>query len=675
MQMDDLLQSIKSDGINPRYLSKVKDEFNFFIEGKEVNSNIVPEEIINSWTRSRSYGVNPYDQSDTIVDSSKKKELENFQDLIRRYEFYFKNVSELVQFNDYIFSFAAKDSINQIILNKTGHSLPNCVGDCSEKVIGTTGSTIALWGNEPTIILPQFYYCQMYMKKNFGEVYGSSAPIHNEREEVIGSLSLGFRDPERTVQAYYLISLIAKMFDKLYLPLKHGYEKQIQQIINCLPQGIACMNETDTVKFYNEKILDLLKVDRKMGIENELNKHLSQWGVGAEFYKEIKVNVGGKVVEAQSLYNEMKNEITEQTFKLIQIEAKIGSDKYTTKKLKGDELFTFDHIIGNSPSIKKAKAIAMDVAETSVPVMIYGESGTGKEMFAQAIHRASPRCDGAFVAINCGAIPGELVESELFGYEEGSFTGALKGGKIGKIEAASGGTLFLDEIESMPLKDQIKLLRVLSTGKIQKIGSTKEICIDVRLISATKTDLLKQADDGLFREDLFYRISTFIIGLPPLRERKGDIIVLAEEFINKLEKKYHLSKIEMDWTFINALCSYHWRGNVRELEHAMERAVIVLHGGQKLCNEHLSDKIQDAYQKNTTDEIVEQVLEQSENRQGLLALAEKMLIERVLKSVHGNVSAAAEQLGINRRTIYKKMQGENGLEVTCITHQRKETLA
>ncbi|NLI91014.1 MAG: sigma-54-dependent Fis family transcriptional regulator [Peptococcaceae bacterium] len=294
----------------------------------------------------------------------------------------------------------------------------------------------------------------------------------------------------------------------------------------------------------------------------------------------------------------------------------------------------------------------MNVAETSVPVMIYGESGTGKEMFAQAIHSASSRNGGPFIAINCGAMPGELVESELFGYEEGSFTGALRGGKIGKIEAASGGTLFLDEIESMPLKDQIKLLRVLSTGKVQKIGSTKEITVDVRLISATKIDLLKQADKGLFREDLFYRISTFIIELPPLKDRKADIVLLAEEFVKKLEKKYHLKNIEMDKTFINALCSYHWRGNVRELEHTMERAVIMLRGEHRLCRQHLSDKILDGCKKSIAEEVVENVME---NDHGLLAVAERMLIERVLESVNGNVSAAAEQLGINRRTIYKKM--------------------
>lgn len=433
--------------------------------------------------------------------------------------------------------------------------------------------------------------------------------------------------------------------------MANGYEKHIQQIINCLPHGVAFVDDRDTVQLYNDKILELLKINRKHNVENELNKHLPKLGIGTEFKEKKRVDVTCSHIRVEN----------ERPYKLILLKDKVES-KRSAPSLSQDKvregLFTFDHIIGKSPLVKEAKKIASNVARTSVPVMIHGESGTGKEMFAQAIHSASPRHEGPFVAINCGALPSELVESELFGYEEGSFTGALKGGKIGKVEAASGGTLFLDEIESMPLKDQIKLLRVLSTGKVQKIGSNKETPVDVRIVAATKIDLLKHADNGLFREDLFYRISTFVIELPALRHRNEDIIQLAEYFIEKLADKYQLGKIKMDPVFIDALQSYAWRGNVRELEHAMERAVIMLEEGNSLMLEHLSPVIQQAYKERTVEKLVTEAVQISPNRQGLLDLAEKKVIEYVLGLVDGNQSMAAQQLGINRRTLYTKLNGK-----------------
>lgn len=506
------------------------------------------------------------------------------------------------------------------------------------------------------VILEPYLYRQDYFKN----INQAAAPIHNEKNEVIGSLGLSFFYPEQAVKAYYLISLIAKTFDSLYLPLTLGHEKQIQQIIDSLPQGIAYINEKDTRKYYNKKLLDLMDVNRKLDIENKLNKYISVSGNTKFKSKDVNVNIDGKEVKTQLTFNKITDDITDQAYKLIQLHQ---PDQYITRSLQCEEMFTFDQIIGNCPAIKEAKAIALKVAKTSVPIMIHGESGTGKEMFAQAIHSASPRCDQPFIAINCGAIPGELVESELFGYEEGSFTGAVKGGKTGKIEAASGGTLFLDEIESMPLKDQIKLLRVLSTGKVQKIGSTKERCVDIRLVSATKTDLLRLADEDLFREDLFFRISTIIINLPPLRGRKEDIVLLAGEFVNKISEKYNLLNIEMDQVFINALCSYHWRGNVRELEHTIERSLIMLGNEQILSLNHLPNKVQESYREKATKDIVKEAIEQSESKQGLLALSQKMVIEHVLESVNGNVSAAAELLGINRRTIYNKLQENNNLRI------------
>lgn len=639
-------QLVTGNGINKAGFTKVRDQWSLFLEGKQVDSRIIPKEVIDSWTRSKNNGVDPYALNSYPFESSRKKELDFFHDTLQKYHFFFKNVLELIDPNDYSFSFGTKDGVRQLMSNKIGLSFPGFIGECSEKTVGTNSNSIAINTDKPTILLSPYFYRQDYYQ-NMNSV---AAPIHNEKKEVIGSMSLGYFYPEKTAEAFTLISFITKVFDSLYIPLTYEHDKQIQQIVNCLPQGLVYLGEKDNVKFYNEKLLDLLKIDRQQNIERQISKHLPKLGAGVDFVpREAKI----------------EDQLSARSFRLIQLEEKIRTTipKYETRSLKCDELFSFDQIVGNSALIKRAKAIANNVANTEVPVILYGESGTGKEMFAQAIHNASNRREQPFVAINCGALPSELVESELFGYEEGSFTGALRGGKTGKIEAASGGTLFLDEIESMPLKDQIKLLRFLSTGKVQKVGSNKEKCVDVRLISATKTDLLKEADNGLFREDLFFRISTFIIELPPLRERKEDIILLTNEFLNKLYKKYDIANVTLDELFVEALKAYSWRGNVRELEHAIERSVIIMGGAKTLLLEHLSDKIQEAFKENTTTDLVHQAIERSENNHGLLELAEKMVIEHVLNTVDGNVSAAAEQLGINRRTIYNKIQRDADLKI------------
>ncbi len=642
------MKLVRAEGIDPAYFPKIKDEWQRFLAGEKVNKQMVPSEVIESWERSRSYGIDPYGTDPHPVNLS-GKEYKKLQEILNKYGFFFERIVELVEQDGLTLYLNTVDGLNYHLFRSGGMSGHASLGHCNEKTVGTTASCLAKLYNQPILLVHPYRYSQ-----NYTQNHGVSAPIHNEKNEVIGALGLGFEDPRFCLQAYSMISFIAQAFDSLYLPLTNGYEKHMQKIIDCMPHGVAFVDERDTVQLYNNKILELLKIRRKNNIEGELNKQLARLGVGAGFKDKQEAEVTCAEIQVDN----------EKPYKLILLKDRLEGRKpgifpSPEGEGKGKGLFTFDQIIGESVLLKEAKKVAANVARTSVPVMIHGESGTGKEMFAQAMHCASPRRNGPFVAINCGALPGELVESELFGYEEGSFTGALKGGRIGKVEAASGGTLFLDEIESVPLKDQIKLLRVLSTGKVQKIGSTKEIQVDVRIVAATKIDLLKHADDGLFREDLFYRISTFIIELPALRQRKEDIGALAEYFIKKLASKYDRGKIKMDPVFVDALQRYYWRGNVRELEHAMERAIIMLEDGETLMLEHLSPGIQQAYRKRTVEKLVAETVQTTSHRQGLLELAERRVIEYVLELVDGNQSLAAQQLGINRRTLYTKLNGKS----------------
>ena len=304
--------------------------------------------------------------------------------------------------------------------------------------------------------------------------------------------------------------------------------------------------------------------------------------------------------------------------------------------------FTFKSIIGTSKSINTAKHIAKIAAKNDAPVLILGETGSGKEMFAQAIHNSSSRYNKPFLAINCGAIPKELLESELFGYEEGAFTGALKGGRVGKLELASSGTLFLDEIGDMPLEMQVKLLRVLQSGEVQRIGGSKTTKIDIRIISATNKDIYKEIKLNHFRSDLFYRISTLLLKIPPLRERKTDIPLLMEYFM----KRHGYSSID---EFISPqvkkqLLNYDWPGNVRQLENSIERA-FYLSQGKKLKLSHFAlqnEKDNTFPQESITIEPLEAV--------------EKKAIEQALQYCNHNCMQCALLLRISRTTLYRKLE-------------------
>jgi len=278
-----------------------------------------------------------------------------------------------------------------------------------------------------------------------------------------------------------------------------------------------------------------------------------------------------------------------------------------------------------------------------------GESGTGKEMFAQAIHNASKRANGPFVAINCGVIPAELIGSEFFGYAEGAFTGASKGGKPGKFETASGGTLFLDEIGEMPLTQQVALLRVLETKKVSRIGDDKEIPVDVRIVCATNKDLHREVREGRFRSDLYYRLNVINIQIPPLRERKEDIYLLIGAFI----KKYGSHRFDREKTFsdkkLMALYEYDWPGNVRELQNVVERLIYIpMEDNDETFFEYLikdfGDRTATAAYDSEKDEKIR---------------TEKDQILSLMEKCEGNISMVARKMEISRNTLYKKLKKYN----------------
>ena len=310
------------------------------------------------------------------------------------------------------------------------------------------------------------------------------------------------------------------------------------------------------------------------------------------------------------------------------------------------ERYDFSAIIGRTGAMREVYEQIAQVAHTNTTVVIRGESGTGKELIAHAIHYNSPRAEKPFIKVNCAALPETLIESELFGYERGAFTGA-NARKKGRFELAEGGTLFLDEIGDINLATQVKLLRVLQEKEFERLGGTESVRSNVRLIAATNKDLEKAISDGSFREDLYYRLNVFSIAVPPLRERKPDLLLLADHFLQKFSKDHKKGVRRISTTAIDMFMSYHWPGNVRELENVIERAVLVCGEGGVIHGHHLPPTLQTAQASGTmpTQSLTEAV-----------EAFEKDILHDALKATKGNRAKAARMLGTTARILNYKVR-------------------
>ena len=315
------------------------------------------------------------------------------------------------------------------------------------------------------------------------------------------------------------------------------------------------------------------------------------------------------------------------------------------------ERYSFDNIIGKSPAMRRIFAVIEKIAATDINVLVSGASGTGKELIARSIHAHSPRSERVFVPINCGALPEHLVESEIFGHERGAFTGAIRA-KTGLLETAHGGTFFLDEIGELPQALQVKFLRVLQDGKFRRLGSTEERKVDIRLICATNQDLEAMVAEGTFREDLFYRINTFAIDIPPLKERPDDIPLMIEHAVTRYGAGAQQAVEGVAPEAMRLLLQHEWQGNVRELEHAVERAVILCSEGV-IQPEDLPPNVQQAAAGVAPEPAVYVELPFKEAKARLVEDFERHYIAEVLEQFGGNISRAAIHSGIDRRSLHR----------------------
>ncbi len=447
--------------------------------------------------------------------------------------------------------------------------------------------------------------------------------------------------------------IVSKLLEKEATTKLTVARNQLISIMDSIDEGITATDESGRIVYVNSVLEEILRASRETLIGKNIAEVFATPDIpalvenGTEF-NNVELRVSNPDIEVHSLISGKPVVLEDKNVGSIIVLKKMEDVYKVINNLTNTSLSTsFEQIVGDSPAMVQIKETALRVAAGDSSILITGESGTGKELFARAIHHSSPRSISPFIAINCAAMPESLIESELFGYEDGTFTGATRGGRPGKFQLAHGGTVFLDEIGDMPLHLQPKLLRVLQEKTVEKLGGHKSIAVDVRLIAATNKDLEGMVDRGEFREDLYYRINVIPLHIPPLRNRPSDVRLLMSSLLKQYNSKLNKKIKGFTADAERVLLAYRWKGNVRELANVVEYA-INMEPSAYITTNSLPFKIREKSNDVAHSESV-----------ATIRLAEKELIRNVLSDFGSSVSAkrrAAEALGISLSTLYRKLK-------------------
>lgn len=526
----------------------------------------------------------------------------------------------------------------------------------SEECIGTNGMGTSLTERIPLQLSGNEHYVGVYHRWTC-----SASPIKNPEGDIIGCLDLtGYSESVHShtlgmvVAAAHAIEKVleSNRFETILTKEKNYYEA----VQNSLMFGIIITDIEGIITTANSFASDLFGYNQDDLKHMNANEILKDWNR----IRNLVLKQTNSFVEDVDVYSKknrqqlnlrayvIRNENNEKS-NIILLFNEVKKQRKLINEINGRQaIYTFDKMIGEDRNFLGVVNFAKKVADSRSNVLIMGESGTGKELFAQSIHNYSQRSNEAFVILNCGAIPRNLIESELFGYEEGAFTGAKTKGNPGKFEIADGGTIFLDEIGEMPYDLQTRLLRVIEEGTVSRIGSNKEKVVNVRVIAATNKDLKDEVANGAFRKDLYYRLYVLPILLPNLKERRGDVKLLIEYFMEKISKKLNKKKIFISEINMEKLIQYDWPGNVRELENFVELVV---------NTEIIPDIYEIASGKKSELYTADRTAEQTSDIQ--FCSLKDMEIEYILKILNANdknITHTAQILGIGRNTLYRKLK-------------------
>lgn len=655
--------------------NKLTESWRRFIASGNMELNVIRPEILQSWQRCYDARVDPYDGTSHLI--LKQYELEQLR--IRNVEL----MEVAWQFMLRLYEFVAGSGFVVFLSDERGFIMES-IGDYEilddaskvnlitgtgwmEEEVGTNGIGTALKLRRPVQVSGQEHYCEMLHTWTC-----SAAPIFNDDRQVIGVLQMS--GPSSAAHLHTLgmvVAAVEAIQDQLRIKQQNQaltvLNSSLQNIFETMSDGAIIVDRQGIIKQINpvgEQILGYNLIGRS--IEYLFGKTPQTAGVleSGKAYTDVEVRVDTPKNYFHCLVTgkPIKDEKGNVTGGVIFFNP-INKIKRLINRFSGAQAtFHFEDIIGVSSILKEAVQLAAQAASNVSNVLIVGESGTGKELFAQAIHNYSPGQKGPFVALNCAAIPRELIASELFGYSEGAFTGARRGGRPGKFEMASGGTLFLDEIGDMPLDQQVTLLRVLQERVITRIGGDQVIPVDVRVICATNKNLQDEVRKGNFREDLYYRLNVILVAVPPLRERKEDISLLFNYLLKKIAEKLHTRIDSVQPEIIECLQNYSWPGNVRELENVVEK-MINNTTGTVLAFEHLPREIagmQQASSAPAEPAWASPATGAGNNGGGMTGLlAERNTIMELLVRHNGNISRVAKEMRVSRNTVYRKMQFYN----------------
>lgn len=662
---------------------RIKTAWDNFLNGIYMDENYIRKEILDSWIRSKNNNVS-YDAANKsiLTKSELKKRIEE------RREFY----DIATPIIESLYEFTKGASFMTILSDEEGYVLKT-LGDedikaitdenrliegCnrSEERLGTNAIGTCLYLKKPIQIWADEHYYIYHRDKTC-----SGAPIFDHKGKLIGSICLtGMYEKAHFHTLGMVISAAESISKQLGLTVAYNemvdVKNRLNVIIETIPSGVIMVDKNKYITQINRRTSSLLMIEENNIIGKKITDYIKKDELDLDKLKnniyDTDVNIETNGINRNfSLSAVLTDKNHPENSEIVITFRKTESVHKMVNKIVGSVApFNFDDIVGNSQEITEAKRLAEIASETNATVLLRGESGTGKELFAQAIHNMSSYKDGPFVAINCGSLPRTLIESELFGYVSGSFTGAKKEGQAGKFELANGGTIFLDEIGDMPADVQVSLLRVLQNREVTRLGGTKAIKINVRIIAATNKDLESAIIDNTFRSDLYYRLNVFSIKIPPLRNREGDVKTLSDYFLQKYQPYSNKEITGISPEVYNALNRYDWPGNIRELENTIERAIL-LSQGKTLKISDLPDNIRLLsidYKDNKKEVTVKTELNQEEinyltniNTGETMSISEmeKNAIITALHSTKGNIKKTADLLSMNRRTLYRKLDKYN----------------
>lgn len=618
--------------------------------------------VHDSWRRSKEYNVDPYKPINNKVLA--KKELER---IIQYSQILYDTA---VPTMEDLFNITRNSGFCVVLADKNGVIL-KCIGSprelrftsvgnfiegaiWSEEIMGTNAIGTVLAIDQPIHIFGYEHYCKCACLSTC-----SAAPIHDENNNIIGVLDL--TGPYKNVNPHTLgmVMAAAKSIERK-MELNKAYNEaktanmQKQAIMESIIEGLIAIDRNGKIIQINHQAHDLLEIPPHQTVENF--KHFIPFG--NTYINEILSS--GKAIYGESLsLNTFAGKSKKYMVNITPLKKQDSIEGYVIILHKMHDVVrvvnrpknvvTFDTLIGQEKNYIASVEQAKMASKSNSTILLMGESGVGKDLFAQAIHNNSSRKRETFFALNCGALPRELISSELFGYEEGAFTGARKGGNPGKFELADKGTLFLDEIGEMPLDLQASLLRVLEERTVIRLGGREFVPVDVRIICATNKDLMEEMKQNNFRQDLYFRIGVITIHIPPLRERKGDIPLLAEHFLNNIGMKLGKTIKNIDPKVMDVFINHSWPGNIRELSNVIERAINMAQGDTitmdllppALTNEISSDNISVWENSPTKDSVEEQ------------------LIRSYLIKFNNNKTEVAKALNISRSCLYRRMSKFN----------------